>query len=1124
MAKTFLKWVIPGAVTVIGGTVLALSFTTAPIAKDLELRSAGSLKDAGIEWASLRIDGRDAILTGTATTQRMIDDATATVASVTGVRAVGSNVVLAEFVSPFPFAASLSDGKITLSGGYPSEAAHAAILADTGDVIDSTRLLSGGPDSATFESAAKFAIGALKQFDQGDIALADLSLTISGRAKSSERFAALQSLRDNVPASIELAALTITPPLVTPYTWSATYDGSTLVLGGTIPDAGLEAQLRALAPVGVHVTTSLTLGSGEPEGFADNALTLLKSLLLLESGRASITDADKSLSGAPASPAIVAEVTETLAKIGAVGTLDPPRIDDFSLTIDKSAAALTFSGFVPDAATRDRLAQLARADVKAVELGRGAPERFPSGLDFGLDLLGYFSEGRFELNGTSLNLSGRTASLSDYRAVRTKAEEGAPQGFALARVDIRPPIANPFRFKAVKDAAGAVTLSGFLPEDGARADLATHIANLAADNADPADGAPENFTSRAGKGLDVLALLDSGSLSFDGTDWLIEGLVDTPQKGFAADAAFSAAGLRTLGFRYDVRQPPLPIISPYTWRAQKTADGAVSFAGFAPHDTFRASLKALAPNALDSSALGAGAPTDFEASATAGLEALLALEEGSLGLNGNLWTLTGQVADTATRDQVQTALSARIDPGNWRITVQARDTAPVITPYLWSATKAADGTIDLAGYTPDEALKASVAAKVGKLGRDTVAVASGEPAGFAEDIAAGLDALSHLTGGKAAFDGSRWTLTGTVASQDQGEAALAALLGGSRQGASWTSAISGYIAPLAPQPSSSSEPSSSAVSSSEAPASSEPMSSEPSSEPLSSEPPSPQASSEPVSAEPSSSEPASGVSSLEPSSEPVAAEEPAEDRSLIVVDPLPARFTFEASKESGQPIALKGVVLREATIPYFAELAGDVPADNMIVSEGLPVDFVANGATGIEALLVANEGRLGFDGTRWWLRGMVETPEARDTITNAIATLPGGKDWSVFIGVLTPIEICRDHVAALERLNAITFQSGSATLTETSLPIIDTLAADLNTCADASVHVEGHTDADGAEDLNLALSVARAETVVEALIERNVDLERLYAEGYGESQPIADNETKEGKARNRRIAFSITAE
>ncbi len=90
--------------------------------------------------------------------------------------------------------------------------------------------------------------------------------------------------------------------------------------------------------------------------------------------------------------------------------------------------------------------------------------------------------------------------------------------------------------------------------------------------------------------------------------------------------------------------------------------------------------------------------------------------------------------------------------------------------------------------------------------------------------------------------------------------------------------------------------------------------------------------------------------------------------------------------------------------------------------------------------------------------------------------------------------------------------------------MIDELAADLAMCPEASVHVEGHTDADGAEDLNLALSVSRAEAVVNALIERGVGIERLYAEGYGESEPIAPNDTKEGKAQNRRIAFTITEE
>ncbi|MEO7222890.1 MAG: OmpA family protein [Devosia sp.] len=214
----------------------------------------------------------------------------------------------------------------------------------------------------------------------------------------------------------------------------------------------------------------------------------------------------------------------------------------------------------------------------------------------------------------------------------------------------------------------------------------------------------------------------------------------------------------------------------------------------------------------------------------------------------------------------------------------------------------------------------------------------------------------------------------------------------------------------------------------------------------------------------------------------------------------------------------------EATAAYFGVIAGDVPIDALRPQENLPQDFIESGTAGITALTQVSEGRLGFDGRRWWLRGMVEDAALRDTLSASIAELPNGPEWSVFVGVLSPLEICRDRVAGLERRNAITFQSGSATLTESSLPVIDELALDLNLCPETSVHVEGHTDADGAEDLNLALSVSRAEAVVEALIARDVNLERLYAEGYGESVPIADNESRDGKAANRRIAFSIAEE
>lgn len=1128
MASRVLKWLIPGAVTVLGGTGLAVALSAAPLTNDLQLRTTEVIRSDALSWANVRIEGRDAILGGTATTQAAIDEAMVRLESVPGVRSVSSDVVLAEFVSPFPFSAILEDGRVTLSGGYPSEAVHAALQAELGasqtPMSDSTRLLSGAPDTKLFEAGAKFALSSLPLFDRAEATLEDLSLSISGRAKSTEAFGVLQTLEESVPTGVQLAALTITPPLASPYKFTVTFDGERVALTGNIPDAVIEARLREAAPVNLQVSTSLSLSSGEPEGFAENALNLLKAVLLLEQGQGSIVDGDVTLEGAPATPAIVAEVTAAIARLGGTSTLEPPRIADFRLAVDKSSDALVFSGFVPNMQTRDKLRGLAGADITALELARGAPDRYESGLDFGLDLLGYLGTGRLEINATSISLAGRPASLTDYRALMAKLQEGAPQGFAIASADIQPPIASPYVFKAAKDEAGETRFSGFLPSEASRSELKTRVEALVSDETDPAGGEPDNFTFLAGKGLDVLALLDSGSVSFDGKNWSIEGLVDTPQKGFAADAAYSENALRSFGVAYNVRQPVLPVISPYVWRAQKAADGSLAITGFAPHDTFRQELRALAPEMQDGSALGAGAPADFEASARAGLQALLAIDEGSLVLSGTMWTLTGQVGDSKTREAVQAALSAAIDTASWRVAVQANDSAPVVTPYVWSASKASGSGVELSGYVPSEEVKAEAAVRAGTVSQDLSTIASGEPSGFTVDMLVGLDALSHLTEGRVAFDGSRWVLTGTVASQAAGDQAVAALRAGSREGASWTSYLSGYspaVEPSVELPSA--ETSSEVVASSELLVSSEPPSI---SETASSEPTETPSvvSLEPLSSDPpldAPSEPLSLVEQL-PSEEPAA--DPAEDRSLTVVDPMPDRFTFEASKDTGQPIALRGVALHAATIRYFGELAGSVDTGNLVVSEGLPTDFAVSGAAGLRALLQVNEGRLGFDGTRWWFRGMVENAEARDAISSSLAALRGGEEWSVLVGVLAPIDICRERVTALERLNAITFQSGSATLTETSLPILDELAVDLNICPEASVHVEGHTDSDGAEDLNLALSVSRAESVVEALIARGVALERLYAEGFGESQPIAENDTREGKARNRRIVFSISME
>ena len=76
-------------------------------------------------------------------------------------------------------------------------------------------------------------------------------------------------------------------------------------------------------------------------------------------------------------------------------------------------------------------------------------------------------------------------------------------------------------------------------------------------------------------------------------------------------------------------------------------------------------------------------------------------------------------------------------------------------------------------------------------------------------------------------------------------------------------------------------------------------------------------------------------------------------------------------------------------------------------------------------------------------------------------------------------------------------------------------------CPTARIEIAGHTDADGEDGFNQALSEKRAQAVMDYLVKAGLPADRFTAVGYGSTQPIASNETDEGKAHNRRIEFVV---
>ncbi len=105
--------------------------------------------------------------------------------------------------------------------------------------------------------------------------------------------------------------------------------------------------------------------------------------------------------------------------------------------------------------------------------------------------------------------------------------------------------------------------------------------------------------------------------------------------------------------------------------------------------------------------------------------------------------------------------------------------------------------------------------------------------------------------------------------------------------------------------------------------------------------------------------------------------------------------------------------------------------------------------------------------------------------------------------------------------SAITFDVNSPALKPNFFSVLDSVNLVLKEYKSTLVTVAGHTDSSGADDYNMRLSQQRAQTVATYLNNNGVATERLAAVGHGESQPVASNDTAEGKARNRRVEITL---
>jgi len=123
----------------------------------------------------------------------------------------------------------------------------------------------------------------------------------------------------------------------------------------------------------------------------------------------------------------------------------------------------------------------------------------------------------------------------------------------------------------------------------------------------------------------------------------------------------------------------------------------------------------------------------------------------------------------------------------------------------------------------------------------------------------------------------------------------------------------------------------------------------------------------------------------------------------------------------------------------------------------------------------------------------------------------------VIIGEAGTCQTELDDFLARER---VTFKRGKAELTDSSFPLLTLLASIARNC-DTRLEIASHTDAEGDATINMKLSQRRADAVRKYLVQSGVAADALEARGYGETQPIADNDTEEGRRANRRVEFRV---
>ena len=1036
----------------------ASQFTAANIERQISKQARAAL-DQSVHGATADVSGRDITLSGILSGEAERETLLAALSEVPGHRTIRDETELLRLVSPFTLAVEW-DGTRTsrLRGHVPNEQTRRELGGFVGAAAGTLELAAGAPDENWGDFALR-GFAALRNLKTGSLSITDAEMTLTGVAANPDARAVVDSTLSGIPEGYSVNLDVRTEDDGQPFGFSVRYArGADALVRGKLP-VTMSGDNFEMLDAEILADEAQIAEIPSPDGmFPERAEVLVGALSQLEEGLLSVRETSATLTGSGTRASLVA-VEEQLKDLPADFMVST------TLTIFDDGAPIEF--LATKAAEGTQLAGKLPFGAAPAEYGLDA---------FGADVVVAEIEAQSDAFGM-LSQAG-LAALAQMEDGTARIEDAETPRLLLEGRVTSPAVAEEIE-AVLNRAPGTVELSLSAMDNGEPLSLSSQKTSdgISTTGKLPMDAAldlgpgvsqagiplgPEGFEDAARAGIGALGELASGSLKIDGTDVVLEG------SGTRAALARSIDALEALpdGYESQVFLDPLDDGLPLGLTAEKAGD-VVTMVGKMPFGT--------EPQALGLEAFGEAMIVseidaksgDFIAVSQAGLAGLAALETGTL-----------TVADAAEPNGAPTlVLSGDVTRSGLEAVNRALGNLPSGVAPSIDVVFADDGLpMALTGTWDGAALGVEGKVPLGTTAENLKLEALGDRVVVAE-IAGKSDAFNALAA--RGFAAVQLLESGQVDVFD------AVDVGGTP-----TVSISG------------------------------------------------------VATTPAARDEALQV---------LRASDAAIDITVLD-DGTPPAFSLTYDAAKGATLAgklptglsaagvAKGLGLSGIQSSATAGLTGDADpavaglaklADWLPEADILEASFDADGlvavkvtpSPGVDAELLTD--------------AMAQALGVAVTVTDPLPVKPGaqrvnaltgvserfaGVAWVPGFGFEPSLAACDAESRAILEATKINFVTASARLEAQSARAVNGLAGVIGHCLDADpdlrVELAGHTDSDGSESGNLALSQERADAVAAALVARGVPETAITAVGYGESQPVASNDTAEGRAANRRTELT----